>query len=472
MTFTQFLSILRARWKLSALVFALTVLTAVVVSLLLPKKYTATASVVVDAKPDPISGLMGAMGNTSLMATQVDIITSDRVTRRVVKNLKLDQNPDIRAQWQSETDGQGAIEDWLGAFFQKQLDVKPSKESSVIAIAYQAPDPAFAAAVANAFVQAYMDTAIELRVDPAKQYSGFFDQRSKEARQVLESAQSKLSEYQQTSGIIGNDERLDVETQKLNELSSQLVMAQAMLTESTSRSAQSVLNGDRMAETLNNPVVSSLKVELSKAEANLQEMNTRFGGNHPQVMQARANISELRTRLEQETKRAASSTTVTASVNASRVGEMRAQLEAQRAKVLKMKEGRDAMSVLQRDVDNAQKTYDALVGRTNQSNLESQTQQSNVNLLSPASPPLLPSSPRVLLNIAVAVMLGGMLAIGTAMVMELLDRRIRGPQDLVEALGLPILGVMPKPVIKRAAPTLMAQRVISGRLPAPEAKNK
>ena len=146
---------------------------------------------------------------------------------------------------------------------------------------------------------------------------------------------------------------------------------------------------------------------------------------------------------------------------------VRAELDAQRAKVLKMKEGRDGMSVLARDVDNAQKAYDAIVGRLNQTSLESQSQQANVNVLSPASPPLLPSSPKLLLNTLVAIFLGGLLAVGSALVRELMDRRVRGTQDLVEALGLPMLGVLPKPAVKRG-PSLMAQRVISGRLAAPD----
>jgi polysaccharide biosynthesis transport protein len=471
MTFTQFLSILRARWKLSALVFGLTVATAVLLSLVLPKKYTATASVVVDIKPDPITGAMlGGMANPAIMATQVDIITSDRVARRVIRNLKLDQNPDIRAQWQEATKGEGTVEDWLSETFQKQLDVKPSRESNVIAISYQAPDGAFAAGLANAFVQAYLDTAIELRVEPARQYNSFFEKQGQEARQVLEAAQARLSEYQQANGIVGNDERLDVETGRLNELSSQLVMMQALASESSSRNAQAAGSGDRMAEALNNPVVSSLKLELGKAEANLQELNTRLGAAHPQVLQARANIDELRKRLDAETKRATGSVGVTANINAARVADVRNQLEQQRQKVLKMKEGRDAMSVLQRDVDNAQKSYDAIVARTSQTSLEGQNQQSNVNVLSAATAPLKPSSPKLLLNTLVAIFLGGLLAVGTALMRELLDRRVRGPQDLVEALGLPMLGVMPKPVVKRGLPTLMAQRVISGRLPAPDKK--
>ncbi len=474
MTFTQFFSILRARWMLSAMLFALTVLAAVGLSLLLPKKYTAEASIVVDIKPDPISGVMlGQMTSPSIMATQVDIIQSDRVARRVVGNLKLAENPDVRQKWNEATEGQGTIEDWLANSFQTQLNVKPSRESNVITIAYQAPDPAFAAAMANAFVKAYVETTVDLRVDSAKQYGGFFIEQAKEARETLEQASSKLREFQQTNGIVGTDERLDVETNRLNELSTQMVMAQGANAESSSRQTQAAGGmGDKMTESLNSPVVSSLSIELSRAEANLQELNSRLGDNHPQVQQARASIAELRARLNTEKSRVTSSVGVTANINSSRLSDIRAQLETQRARVLKMKEQRDLMAVLQRDVENAQRTYDGIVARRNQANLESQTQQSNVSVLSQATAPLKPSSPKVLLNTAVAVFVGTLLAIGLALVRELLDRRVRGTSDLVEALGLPILGVMPKPRRKRGGSSQMAQRIISGRLPALQRNGK
>ena len=136
-------------------VLAITVVMTVVVSLLLPKQYTAMASVVVDFKPDPVTAVMfGGMASPAFMATQVDVIQSDRIAQRVVRNLKLADNPQIRQQWQADTDGQGSIESWLADAFKKRMDVLPSRESSVITITYKAPDPRFAAALANAFVQA------------------------------------------------------------------------------------------------------------------------------------------------------------------------------------------------------------------------------------------------------------------------------------------------------------------------------
>ena len=447
MTFGQFLSILRARWWVVALVLGLTVATTLLVSLLLPRQYTATASVVVDFKPDPVSAFaFGGGASPAYMATQVDIIRSERVAQRVVRNLKLNENPQVRQQWLDETGGEGNIEVWLASVFQKQMDVVPSRESSVIAVSYKAPDPRFAAGLANAFAQAYIDTALELRTDPARLYSTFFENRAKEARETLEKAQSKVSAFQKQSGIIATDERLDVETARLNELSSQATMMQALLAESASRQAQAQSGqGDRMQEVLNNANVSQLKADISRAEAQLQQLATRLGDKHPQVEEAKASLAELRSRLEAETRKVTGSVTVSANINRQRLGEVQRALQAQRDKVLKMKAVRDEGLVLLRDAENAQRSYDALLQRFTQTSLEGQTTQSNINLLTQATPPLEPSSPRIVLNTLLSIFLGTLLAVGTALLLELKDRRVRNVDDVVEALGLPVLGLMPKP---------------------------
>jgi chain length determinant protein EpsF len=471
MTFGQFLSILRARWWVVLLVLGLTVATTVVVSLLLPSRYTATASVVVDFKPDPISAaVFGGMPSPAVMATQVDILTSERVALRVVQANRLAENPQIREQWQQETGGEGTVEQWLITLFQRSLDVQPSRESSVIRVSYTAPDPRFAAGMANAFVQAYIDTALALRVNPARQYSGFFDQQVKESRDALEAAQRRLSAFQKANGIIATDERLDVENARLNELSSQLVALQAVAAESRSRQAQTGASGDRMQEVLSNPVINQLKSEISRAEAQLQQLTARLGDAHPQVVESRAGLNELRARMDAETRRVTGGVAVTSTINTQREAQVRAALEAQRAQVLRMKSVRDEGLLLQREVENAQRTFDAVQARLAQSSLESQTTQSNVNLLTQAVPPLEPSSPNIPLNVALSVFLGGLLAVGTALLLELMDRRVRNIDDVIAALDLPVLGVLPRPGAKRWSPgkalPSTQQRLMSGMSPA------
>lgn len=470
MTFGQFLSILRARRWLVLLVLLLTVGATLAVSLLLPKQYTATASVMVDFKPDPISAVMfGGMATPAFLATQIDVVRSERVALRVVRNLKLAENAQVRQQWQDDG-GEGTLEQWLVKLFSKQMDVTPSRESSVITLSYRAPDPRFAAGIANAFVEAYIQTALELRVDPARQYTTFFDTQVKESREQLERAQSKLSAFQKAKGIIATDERLDVENARLSELSSQLVAMQAITAESVSRQAQAIgAQADRMQEVLNNPVVSQLKSDISRAEARLQELGTRYGDNHPQVQEAKANIGELRSRLEAETRRVSGGVGVTNTINRQREAQIREQLEEQRTKVLQMKAVRDEGSVLMRDVENAQRAYDAVFARLNQTSLESQATQSNVNVLTQALPPAEHSFPNLPLNIALSVFFGGLLAVGVAVLLETMDRRVRSVDDVLVSMNLPVLTVLPAPnrrMLSRPGRSSIEQRLLAPSAPS------
>ncbi|MCV2422822.1 chain length determinant protein EpsF [Paucibacter sp. DJ2R-2] len=464
MNFTQIFSILKARWVVGALVLGATLLATLVISLILPKQYLATASVVVDVKPDPISAMAyGSMVSPGFIATQVDIIQSERVAQRVVRNLKLTENPQIREQWKEATGGQGSLDAWIADSFQKYMDVKPSRESNVLSISYRAPDARFAAGLANAFVQAYVETSLELRVDPAREYSNFFDMRAKEGREAVEKAQNKLSAFQSEKGITAADERLDIENTRLNELSSQLVALQALASESSSRLNQAQSgSADKMQEVFNSPVVAGLKADVSRQEARLQEFNVKLGESHPQVVELKANLNELRDRLNLEVKRISGGVSVSYNINKQREAQVRSELAAQRAKVLQMKAVRDEGAVLVRDLENAQRAYDAITARRNQSSLESQTTQSSVNVLSQAVAPVLPASPKLVLNLVLSLFVGSMLALGTVMVMEMRDRRVRSQEDVSTLLGLPVIGVLPKPGARnlKALPNQMKQRVL------------
>ena len=128
--------------------------------------------------------------------------------------------------------------------------------------------------------------------------------------------------------------------------------------------------------------------------------------------------------------------------------------------------------MLQHDVEAAQRQLELISDRHTQSSLESQTQQSGVSVLSPATPPLDPSFPRWPLNIAIGLFLGGFLAVAAVLLRELADRRVRGAADLAAHLGLPVLGVLPGPVRRRRDrhQQLMGHRVIFGRLQGPAAR--
>lgn len=440
MTLQQFLLILRARYRVALLALAVTVLTTLIVSLILPKQYTASAAMVVDVKsPDAVSGmLLQSMLAPGYMATQIDIINSDRVAKNVVKLLRMDESTVIKGQWQEATKGKGQLIDWLASLLQRNLDVKPSRESNVININYTGTDPDFAAAVANAYAQAYMDVNLELRLAPARQYATFFEAQTKMAREKLEIAQRALSAYQQKNGITSIDERLDFETARLNETSSQLTGIEGLTTDSQSKRLSA--KADTVAEVMQSPLINGLKVDIARLEAKLTESNVNLGKNHPQTQRLESELATLKSELGAETRKITSSIETTYQVNKQRERQLTSALAAQKSRVLKINKQRDELNVLRRDIESAQRAFELVSQRASQTNIESQTNQTNILVLNSATAPTEHSKPRVFLNTLVSIFLGTLLGVGLALMLELSKRHVRSAQDLADGLDLPVLG--------------------------------
>jgi chain length determinant protein EpsF len=461
MSFGQFLLILRARRLASLTVFLAVVALAVSAGLLMPKQYKAVASVVAEYKPDPAAAVaaVNAEEPTGYLATQVSIITSDRVAQRVVKTLKLDQVSTLRQEWQQGTRGRGDIITWIGNGLEKKLTATPAGESNVIAIAVKWSDARGAAALANAFAQAYIDTSVELKVEPARNYAGWFDERARALRADLEAKQKLLSDYQNEKEIIAPDEHLDIESTRLAELSSQLVIIQAQLQDSQSRQRQVSGDIDAVPEILQSPVIQTLKASLSQAEAKQKDNATRLGTSHPEYISTEAEINSLRERIARESATIIASLGNTTQVNLRRERELSVALAVQKRRVLELKHLRDQAADMQNDVATAQRNLDAVNQRLAQSSLEGETQQANVVLLAAATEPLGYSSPNLLINCVVGVFFGLVLGIGAALLLELGDRRVRSDAELVQLLGVPLLGKIGA-VASRGLPALAWDRAL------------
>lgn len=469
MTFEQLFSILKARWIVALGVFLLVVGAVTGKTLLKAKEYTAEGSVIVDIKsPDPIAGMvLAGAASPSFLMTQIDVMTSQRVALRVVSDLKLNEVPALRDNWMASTKGVGDFRGWLADMFRHSLQVHPSRGSNVINVAFTGADPEFAAAITNAFIKAYLDTNLQLRTEPAKQYSRFFNNNGKQLREDFESAQAKLSKFQQEQGLVVTDERLDVEMARLNELSTQQVQMQTAVADSGSRQAAVNAQGDKTQDVMMNTLVVSLKNTLTQQENQLQQLSTKLGGEHPQVKELENSIADLRQKLDTEVKRVSSSFGISNAVNVSRENQVRAALEAQRSKVLRMKAVRDQAAMLQRDADNAQRIYENMVLRQNTTSLESQAFLDNVAALELATAPSVPSGPRILNNIGLGALGGAVLALMAALLLERRDRRLRTFGEIEPLTSLPAIGRIPS-FKKKKAPGLPSRlRMPSGASLAP-----
>lgn len=464
MNLHQFLLLLRARRKLILSTLLATILLALGWSLVQSKTYTATTSVLLNYKGvDPLTGLtMPGQLLPGYMATQIDIISSKNVALRVVDRLRLATNPAVISQFQEATDGRGTVRDWLAELLLRKLDIKPSRESSVVEISFKGADPAFAAAVANAFAEEYQNVSVRLKTEPMKKASAYFNEQTKQLRDNVETAQARLSKYQQEKGIVSLDNnRVDVELERLNDLSSQLVAAQTMAMEATSRERMAGSGNAQSPDVSNNPLVQNLRVALAAAEAKLAESASRYGRNHPAWQAASAEVDKMRADLNAALATVSRSVGGNAQVLRQREEELRAALAAQKARVLELNRTRDELGVLLKDLDSAQRAFDAASQRFSQTRIEAQSEQSDIAVLNPAVAPVEPSAPRILLNTLVAVLLGTVLGVGVALLLELLNRPVRSSADVQELLGIPVLGSVawqpPRPR-RGALRSLMAPR--------------
>lgn len=418
------LSAVRARFRVLLFVLLTTVLVTTVVSLLLPKTYLATAAMLVDSKDDQsmrTSAEANVRERIGYMQTQVDIITSRKVARKVVDSLDLAEDPEVHAAFEKVSDGEGAIEDWLSIGLLKDLKVDTS-QGSVIYIAYPSAGAQFSAQVANAFAKAYMETALELRVEPSRQTAAWFDEQMKGLRTRLEEAQARLSDYQKENGLV--DERYDVENLALSDLATEVARARA-------RRA-----GFAPPENGVTAARQNARGELMRSESKLLELSARLGTNHPWYQRQLAETERLRSNLQSEM---GSSSYGSSPSSQRRLAELRGALEAQQSRVLALKQHRYQFDVLARDVEIAQKAYETAMQQAVNKRVESQANLTNVSILNAAVAPFSPTRPRIALNIALSVVVGLMLGLGIIYLMEMFDHRVRSLSDLKSELLVPVL---------------------------------
>ena len=442
MNFTQFLLILNARKWIILGVLLVTVAVTAAVSLLLPKEYTATATLIIDSKSkDSLTGqMLPSQMFPGYMATQIDIINSSQVASRVVSALKLAENPATREQFIAATEGQGTIEQWLADLLLQKISAEPSRESSIISIGFTGSDPRFAAIVANAFAKSYIETNLDLRVAPAKLTAAWFDEQIVQLREKLDQAQQKLTAYQREKGIVESEERLDVETRRMADLAGQMVAAQSASFDASSRTRDSA----SLPEVINNPVVQGLKGQVAQGEGRLAELAKRVGVNHPDFQRTQAEVSSYKAKLANELSTATRGVGATAGAARQRFNELSGAFERQKARVLALKQQREEATLLARDLENAQRIYDSALQRYGQSRMEAQSTLTDIAVLNPAIPPTQASKPRVMFNVLLAVFFGTLLGVGMGFLIELLDRRVRSGQDIVAGLEIPVLAEVTK----------------------------
>lgn len=444
MNLNQFIVILLARAKLVLGVALSVVLIVLIVSLVMPKTYTATTSLLINFKGvDPVTGLsMPAQLMPGYMTTQIDIITSRNVALKVVDQFKFSENPAAKEQFIESTGGKGDIRSWFADRLSAGLEAKPSRESSVLEISYKGADPDFVATMANAFADAYQQTNIQLRAEPSLKASEFLEEKTKSLRAKLEEANARMSKYQQEKGLTSVMGSLDVESARLNELSSQLVSAQSQRFDTASRKYGASGSGDSSPDIASNPIVQGLRIDISRAETKFSELSKRLGASHPQYQAAQTELNALKNQLREQTQKATNTIGGSAAISQRLETDLKNAVAAQKERVLELNRSRDELSVLQRDVENAQHAVDSASQRLTQTTMEGSVNQADIAVLNPAMAPSTHSGPRIKFNLMIAAIFGLAFGVFSGLVAEFFDQRLRIKEDLSYRLQAPVLAVL------------------------------
>jgi uncharacterized protein involved in exopolysaccharide biosynthesis len=375
MSIRLFLEIVKTRFLLIAFTLAIAVGVAAALTYMQPKRYVASTFMVFNFEDDgPFErAAIPAQLSSSYLATQLDIIRSQKVARKVVELGDLEKNAEWREAYGEAGDTSVPIQDWIAAQIASSVEAEPLPNSRVVSLSYEALAPADAAKMANAYAQAFIATTLELSVEPARRNAAWFDQQLQVLRKRLDAARARMTEMQVQKGIVALDEKLGAETTRLDDISRNLVEAQ--MATSAARARQ-------------------------------------LGENHPEYVSA-----------------------------VQRERALYGALEQQKNRILRIEGQRDELDTLAREVDSEQQNYDATLQGYYRAVMESQFNQTNIAVLSPAFPPKNPASPNVVLNLLSATVLGLVLGLMAAVGAEMVNPRVQTTRRRRYIVGEPLTEV-------------------------------
>jgi polysaccharide biosynthesis transport protein len=449
----DYLIILRKhQWLI--LTFLLTVVTVVTIaSFKMKPVYEAAARVEVDKEaqsmqPFPDANSFGEYEDTeTYIETQTKILQSETLALLTIKSMDLARYPEFggnpnSAAWQ-HSGGVPTRPAILGAFLGR-LSVKRVPQSRLIEVHFEAEDPQLAAAVVNNHLHNYVEENFRSKYDATTQASNWLSAELEELRIKVEKSEDARIAYQRENQIWQIDEKQDITTSKLADLSKAVTDAQTDVAqkEALYRMALSG-NVDALPMARNNEVVTSLikrKSELSELYA---EALDQYGPNYPKVLRLAAQQKEVDTNLDAARKTMVESVEEEFTTARSHVELLQEALDKQKAEANDLAEKLVQYHILQHDAESNKQLYDGLLQKLKEAGITAGLRSSNIHVVDSALAPAGPSRPQKARNILLAVLVGLVGGIGLALFREYLDNTVKSPDDIESLTGLPSLAVVP-----------------------------
>jgi polysaccharide biosynthesis transport protein len=434
---SQISAILLAYWKqIAVLSIALIVIAAIAIRLL-PKTYTATATLIVNSDvKDPLAGrdFPVEMIN-SYVSTQIELMTSPIVLQPVIKRLDLTEDKNF-------TSGFNGTPDALQEFVQKNLasilSIERGTGGQLLYVSASAKSPGKAADIANAVADVYIEQDRRRLNDPAGERAQRYTEELAELREKTTVAQDKVTAFRKENGIVDmNAGAGGTEIQELEVLHQRLLETQNLR-----RSLEAKQSGQQSSadETMGAASVRSSKALLDTQLSQLAQLSQTYGPAHPKVRELNAQIVLTRQSLANENRAFSANTETELARTRELERKYRQAIGEQEVKVVKLRQAQDEGSKLVLELESAKSVYTHALDGFDQIMFQAVASHTNVSVVSRAVPLLRGSKPnkRKLMMVALAGAFG--FGIGVPMGYALIiARRLRCRDDMERDFGIAVL---------------------------------
>lgn len=450
----------RNLWLIAAIVAAFT-MAAVVLTMLLTPRYTATSTVEINAQAETVLGEeLQSDGDADsswdvdlFLNTQLEILRSRALAERVVQRLDLASSERFFAALGAEFPSERLRHELAVKLVQDNLRVELPRGTRIARLAFESIEPQVSAAVANAYAEEFIQASLQRKFDSSAYARTFVAEQLDEARARLETSERELNAYARRAGLIrtrdpNNEEARaagSVTAASLMQLNQSANAAQAARIEAEARwnaeRAQPLLASQTV---LASPIVQVLMSRRADVQGRLQAAHGRYLEDHPSVRTLEGELSAVDAELERAANEARNSVRANYHAAAAAEQRLRSQVGALQGATLAEQDRSVRYDTLAREADTNRQIYDGLLQRYRELNASSGITASNIAIVDVAQVPRVPSSPGLAQNGVIGLLLGLGFACGLVFLHDQLDDRVRVPEDVEGKIGLPLLGVIPR----------------------------
>ena len=445
-------------WWLITAIAVTCLLAAIVISLMITPLYRAQATI--EVNPEGVQVVDKGMGDIQpggaddrgFINTQAGLLKSRSLAERVARNANLANDESLISQDLPRP----TRESIAAGMVQGSVTIAPQRDSRLIGIAIEGPNPELAARLANAYADSFIQSNLERRYEATSYARKFLQERIAAVKTKLEETERALVEYAEKQGIL----TLAVDTGGAGSVRQEQSIDAATLVQTNNALSQA--RSDRIAAegryreaagaqsrsaAISDPTVQALQQQRATLEAKYQQNLAIYRPEFPEMVQLRNQIDSLAKEL------AAQRSNVSGSTAGSLQADYQAAVARENALQAKVNQGKAALqdlrkrsiqyTILQREVDTNRSLYDALLQRFKEVGVAGGVGANVVSVVDRAQVPGAPFKPNLPLNIMIGLFIGLLLGFGTAFAIEWIDDTIKTPDDVAAKLGLASLGVIP-----------------------------